>query len=460
MLIILLLGDLLVLCTCWTANVSKRLLLDPNLYERLNPMPSAVDTKFLVGLSNAKVHKLSSEIDVIDLSVSVDLDSMSQRHVFVRSGVYPQLLATIRESKRTVLIGNPGTSKSFFHYYYLARLVKQSLFGSLPPDWLSCTEAPTIVVRQIGENSMTVYDLTENTADKIKSIDNTLLECFDPKSTLYLHEPRTSLAELLFYGHNIPLLSTVSPDISRYKELVKNGADQVYMPVYKLSELLTIGRFLVDQGVEAKGVSYAAADIKERFARYGGIFRHVLPIEFSAVRSAEREQKKALQAADAGVLLASSDLEQPGVSHFLLQYKVQQSGADQFRSYTIDITNEYVRTRLQTKFNARSLDERQLALIRNDQTGFMETECEKLYESVLADSLVASGGVSWRSRRAAFPSKNDTVACGKALPGAADADWKPLNLGLRSVDRNVCQHEGGSHLPSHREEFSSRGLYV
>jgi hypothetical protein len=130
--IALLLAALLVLCASWTGSISTKLLLDHSTYDRLNPLPSAVDTNFLTGLSKASVHTLSNEIDVIDLSASVDLESVSKRHVFVRTGCYPLLLGVIRESQRTVLIGNPGTSKSFLHYYYLARLCNPSLLGPLP----------------------------------------------------------------------------------------------------------------------------------------------------------------------------------------------------------------------------------------------------------------------------------------------------------------------------------------
>jgi hypothetical protein len=436
--IALLIAALLVLCASWTGSISTKLLLDHSTYDRLNPLPSAVDTNFLTGLSKASVHTLSNEIDVIDLSASVDLESVSKRHVFVRTRCYPQLLGVIRESQRTVLIGSPGTSKSFLHYYYLARLCNPSLLGPLPPDWQMRTALPSIVIRQTGQESMTIYDLDGKTADKIKGVDARLFECFSPDSTIYLHEPRTSLAEPLFYGHDVPLLSTVSPDVARYKELVKSGADQVYMPTYKLSELLTIGRFLVEQGAVPRDVSYSAASIKERFTRYGGIFRHVLPIGMSAIRSAARGQNKALQAADAGLLLASSDIEQPDISHFLLQYVVEQAGKDKFRTYEIDVANGYVRARLQAKFNARSLDERQMALIRNDETGFMENECEKLYESVLADSLVASGGVNWKTRPGVLLPTDDSAQrtnATNATSTAVEVDWQPLTLALKRVDR-------------------------
>ena len=66
------------------------------------------------------------------------------------------LLSEIRKKKRSVLIGNPGIGKSFFQYYYLARILNPSLFGPLPPDCYGSTTPPKIVIRQEGTAAMTI----------------------------------------------------------------------------------------------------------------------------------------------------------------------------------------------------------------------------------------------------------------------------------------------------------------
>ena len=45
-----------------------------------------------------------------------------------------------------------------------------------------------------------------------------LLQCFDPKKSLYLYEPGKSLEEPYFKGLSLPIMCSVSPDIRRYKE--------------------------------------------------------------------------------------------------------------------------------------------------------------------------------------------------------------------------------------------------
>lgn len=156
---------------------------------------------------------LSADVSVINLTMGVDLRGVANNHVFVRES-YDELLRVIRESQRCVLIGNQCTSKSFFHFFYLARLIRPELYSKLPPDWLGSTAAPSVVIRQMGEEAMTVYDLTARTADRLEGINSRLIACFDPRSTLYLHEPLATVTELLYHGHEVPMLSTVSPGLS------------------------------------------------------------------------------------------------------------------------------------------------------------------------------------------------------------------------------------------------------
>jgi hypothetical protein len=54
----------------------------------------------------------------------LDVDTL-----FIRN-YYPHLLAKIRSFKRVCLIGNPGTQKSMFQFYYMARLMNPKLLGN------------------------------------------------------------------------------------------------------------------------------------------------------------------------------------------------------------------------------------------------------------------------------------------------------------------------------------------
>ena len=92
-------------------------------------------------------------------------------------------------------IGNPGIGKSFFQYYYLARILNPSLFGPLPPDCYGSTTPPKIVIRQVGTAAMTIFDIANRKAERVDGCPGTLLDCFDPETSLYLMEPEVSMAE-------------------------------------------------------------------------------------------------------------------------------------------------------------------------------------------------------------------------------------------------------------------------
>jgi hypothetical protein len=79
--------------------------------------------------------------------------------LFIRS-YYPKLLSKIRSFQRVCLIGNPGTQKSMFQFYYLTMIFNDK-FGALPPDYLNNSQKPKVVLQQVGENDMYVFFVEE-----------------------------------------------------------------------------------------------------------------------------------------------------------------------------------------------------------------------------------------------------------------------------------------------------------
>lgn len=216
------------------------------------------------------------------IRIDVGMKSLSPSTLYVRQ-FYPDLLTEIRKCERSALIGNPGIGKSFFQFYYLARIVNPDLYGPLPPDCFGSTTPPKIVIRQEGTASMTVFDIANRKADKIQGYPITIFDCFDHKTTLYLMEPETSVKEPHIASLSVPTLVTASPLLARYKEFIKNGGDKFFMPAFTLPELLAIGEFLVSTGsVQGNLVKeYTPAAISERFGLFGGILRHVLPLSLA-----------------------------------------------------------------------------------------------------------------------------------------------------------------------------------
>jgi hypothetical protein len=123
--------------------------LDKEYYERLNPRPDEVNTELLRSMAEGSVKQLKrSSVQVLSLKRfrrNIGIESLGGNKLFVRD-FYPRLLQEIRKKERAVLIGNPGIGKSFFQFYYLARLVNPEQFGPLPPDHLGSTDPPKIVI--------------------------------------------------------------------------------------------------------------------------------------------------------------------------------------------------------------------------------------------------------------------------------------------------------------------------
>ena len=202
-------------------SVKSQLILE-NL-SKFAPENNAAQSKLLESLANSRLTSIDSSVSVIsyDDKWGVGVKSLSPDSLFVRD-FYPDLLKAVRKNERSVLIGNPGIGKSFFQYYYLARIMNPSLFGPLPPDCYGSTAPPKIVIRQEGTVRMTIYDIANRQAEKVMGCPIDVLDCFDPETSLYLMEPGESVVEPHFMGVRIPTLTTVSPLLARYKEFCKN----------------------------------------------------------------------------------------------------------------------------------------------------------------------------------------------------------------------------------------------
>ena len=390
---------------CWSRvfSVGAEAIQNRNLYDKLGPEPDPTKTDLLVKLATCTKESISSDVDIIRIGEDADvgIESLSPSTLYVRQ-FYPDLLTEIRKRKRSALIGNPGVGKSFFQFYYLARIMNPDLYGPLPPDCFGSTDPPKIVIRQEGTASMSVFDIANRKADKIQGYPITVFDCFDPKTTLYLMEPETSVKEPHIASMSVPTLVTASPLLARYKEFCKNGGVKLFMPVFTLPELLAIGQFLVsiERVPEDLLKEYTPDAISERFGIFGGILRHVLPLSLDYLVESLAARKDAIENSDAHALLSSYTLDKEKISHHIMQYSVDTIGPNRFTSFTLDFVSPSVVTDLQKKLTECSTAEKVLALRRNDETGFMNEACPKLYEDVIAALLTTDMGVSWQKRDA------------------------------------------------------------
>ena len=161
---------------------------------------------------------------------------------------------------------------------------------SLGEDVYGSTDPPEVVVRQLAQSHMEVWDLKGGEVLEYQGSSLGLLQCFDPKKTFYLYEPGKSKIEPHQEGLEIPTMCSGSPDKRRYKEFCKNGAVRLYMPTWTLPELQAIRKFVFDRNPEQMLLS--ENDISERFNAFGGIFSHVFIEDFDTVKG---KQERAIK---------------------------------------------------------------------------------------------------------------------------------------------------------------------
>ena len=118
-----------------------------------------------------------------------------------------------------------------------------------------------------------------------------------------------------------------------------------------------------------------------------------------------------------------------------MQYIVKMDGKLPFEEYSLDFVNKTVATQIQNKLSASSLQDRRVALIRNDETKtFMKEACPKIYESVIADLLTSIDGVKWKTRVAQLTS-SDSSEVRKRRKGrkrsSDECEWTDFTLKLK-----------------------------
>jgi len=329
-------------------------------------------------------------------------DSYCANTIFERS-FYNDLLKCLYEDRCNILIGNPGTSKSMFQYYYLARLLNPDIFDPLPIKSNGSQSIPNVIIIQKGVSRMTINLIKEKESFNIKGIDDRLLELFDESTAEYWFEPDSSKTEPFYDGIELPILITVSPNIDRYKEFSKNGAVMSYMPVYELEELLAIGQYMIKN---SKGNNlndfqkYILSDesIIKKYEEYDGIIRHVFPY----VKKQEEEiillKNQALKEFNYKSFKVTMNIENSNISHLLAKYVVNKSD---FSKVTYQFVNNNTVMRMALENKTMEIDDYVdlLIFIDNKPQSRYASSYYSWYQRLIALLLTSTSyDVNWKKR--------------------------------------------------------------
>ena len=298
--------------------------------------------------ATGNVTKETSLVQGITLKgVPLDDYSIHSSTIYIRN-FYPALFECLMDKKYTVLTGNPGVSKSWYQWYILYCLINKGV---------KCKFTPKLIVRQVGESEVQFIfppdpesGVVSFYTGKVQEGITTLRRSLQHDKVLFLVEPLNTLMEPDIVG--VKTILTCSPDQRHYKEFVKLAAEKLYMPVWTLEELQLVGahirRHTTDDFVKN---TLEEKQIKERFYRFGGIFRYVLPIR--GVEDVKNLQERVLDHAKpvdtflTGRNIEQMDYQKDNISHFLLQYNVVPDGS--FQNFQMMYASEYVRWRIEEK---------------------------------------------------------------------------------------------------------------
>lgn len=229
------------------------------------------------------------------------------------------------------------------------------------------------------------------------------LEDMDQEKSLYIFDYDTATNEgPEFLDITMSSLATLGPDKRRYKEFVKNsggprfqhkGALTLYMPVWKLNELLQAGKYLKNT-LKLESRYYDKDAIQNSYKSYGGIYRYVFDTNPFRRDANDNAYEDALGAADATKIVRLNSIDQYKVSHCPRRYAVLTEGADAFINSTTDFSSKCVYEKLLKRMSEVNIEDKVAVLMKNDQVPTsMPGLCYKYYEDVVFESLTHKAGL-------------------------------------------------------------------
>ena len=179
-----------------------------------------------LSLKSPETVKLNFGVTAVSVRNNLDGDesTLLQGTIFVRS-FYGRLAKQLISRKWSILLGNPGVSKSWFQWYLLYCIANKC-------GCYDSTESPRLIVRQvegyIGGYMNYYFPQSEEVYES--KVTASILRMLDRCTTLYLYEPKDELKEPFYAacgGRPIQIIATCSPDERRYKEFKKKRSDKV-----------------------------------------------------------------------------------------------------------------------------------------------------------------------------------------------------------------------------------------
>jgi hypothetical protein len=267
----------------------------------------------------------------------------------------------MRKGREYVLIGNAGIGKSALQYLYLFYMLHPTLFAELGPNFRNSKRPPEVVIRRVGNRFTEVYLMKEKKSYQVKMSEHhfDVLHAFDIRKTLYMLEPyhsRIGSSDWLYEA-----FSFLSPDTSRFKETVEKGsAAEFFMPTWKEEEIFAVYDYFKKQKhfehTDDLKQLYEESAFKDRFYKFGGIFKHVFVNNKMRLNDFAENQEANILNIDVKRLLAAKSLEDDKISGYVMKYDV---------GFSLSNSMSFSRSQSTLKFVSEEVELKCTEILRN-----------------------------------------------------------------------------------------------
>jgi hypothetical protein len=406
--------------------------------KRMNPSDIPLDA---IPAPVEEYHEFEKSLDVIKLPVPIpDSHNMFlSDFLFIRPDEYELFRSVHTHNRRyTLMIGNPGISKSWFQYKFI-------LLWSRPDIYLALTTQPLITTLQYDSQVNKVF-LTGSVEGNLKEMESLLgckrpkkilrtvggvqsllfqnnevyykehlpadLEFFVTEKDIILWEPGAAENPVEYDGINASILATLSPNRKHYKYYARQGPQRLYMPCPSEIQLQLMGQ-VFRQSVKSCPQHVQVPDINvihQRYLRYGPYIRPVLmwrDTERITYEAEQHDDAKRLTAGTLQRLLGSKQhVETDGTVYFglsprLARYSVDRSTAVNYSNICYALSCEYVLSILATKIDEFDIEKVMDQLRQANSMGVIDYPEFIPYYLVHITVLhaISDTGLRWRARR-------------------------------------------------------------
>ena len=245
-------------------------------------------------------HAYEDALDVIKLPLAIpeeEEDNCVPQFLFVRPDDYELFRCTRLSSfKNSIVIGNPGISKSWFQWKFILFCYRPELFELLWPSTFTQHQVgsgkslatSSTVIRTIAGKESYLFPIQKNPCEVTHILhDPAMLKLFSDKTMTILWEPGTGEAPVNYVGIRARIVATVSPSKIRIHEF-KKRAKMCFMPCPSVHQLRLMG--IVYRMVYKTSLQSFPSDvvIYERALRYGPFIRLCLSLDEQEVATFEK----------------------------------------------------------------------------------------------------------------------------------------------------------------------------